>query len=45
VTLQVYGAYDAQERFAGSRLRYLRMDGNGNVVSDAMLEPAQHVPR
>ncbi len=45
VTLQIYGAYDAQERFVGSRLRYLRMDSAGNIVTDAMLEPAQHTPR
>jgi hypothetical protein len=45
VVLQVYGAYDAQERFAGTRIRYLRIDSAGKVVTDAMLEPAQRVPR
>jgi hypothetical protein len=45
VTLQLYGGYDAQERFTGTRLRYLRTDDKGNVVTDVMLQGAQHVPR
>jgi hypothetical protein len=46
VTLQLYNAYDANNLFAGTRLRYHRI-GSTTAFSDTdvMLQPAQPVPK
>ena len=41
VTLQFFGAFDANDRFVAPRLRYLRVDGSGKILVDAMLQPAE----
>jgi hypothetical protein len=41
VTLQFFGAFDANDRFVAPRLRYLRVDGAGKILVDAMLQPAE----
>jgi hypothetical protein len=41
VALQLFGAYDDQDRFVETRLRYTRVDSAGNLVSDVMLQPPQ----
>lgn len=45
VSVQLYGAYDDQERYVGNRLRYMRTNERGEIVTDAMLQGAQHTPR
>jgi hypothetical protein len=44
VCLQLYGGFD-DAGFVDDRLRYVRVDASGNVVSDVMLRRGQHSPR
>jgi hypothetical protein len=45
VTLQLYHAFDASNRFVGPRLRYRRIGTGGFTDTDVMLQPAQNAPK
>src|SRR5262249_26857708 len=45
VTLQLYQAFDAQNRLVGPRVRYMRLRKDSAFTdTDVMLQPAQNVP-
>jgi hypothetical protein len=44
VSRELFGEFDQTGKLLGHRLRYVRIDPSGNILTDVMLAPVQNIP-